>query len=290
MKKRMFEVAIFVAIIMLTASFSAAQQSCPCNSTVKLSVGDGVRVTDKELEVPIVVDKVPYDATNNPVGIAGAAFTLVYDSKLNVTVSSKFFDTFETQFKTVKPTYSGETSVTVDGTTYNQPLLKNVVPNTTTGLTYMKIAAARCIETALNPNDPSNRTLFVLNITTDMPDTYEISIEPTVLTNEAAGYAATGEAINLLVGAVPASVSPTECKAFPVLLCADNYQSFVEDGTISFTGEVDTDGDGLKDSEEATLGTDPNKWDTDGDGYSDGEEYNLVALGRGTVATESRKI
>ena len=35
---------------------------------------------------------------------------------------------------------------------------------------------------------------------------------------------------------------------------------------------VDTDGDGLTDSEETALGTDPNNPDTDGDGLTDGEE------------------
>ncbi|MHA7830265.1 MAG: T9SS type B sorting domain-containing protein, partial [Flagellimonas sp.] len=35
---------------------------------------------------------------------------------------------------------------------------------------------------------------------------------------------------------------------------------------------VDTDGDGLTDGEEITLGTDPNNPDTDGDGLTDGEE------------------
>ncbi len=37
-------------------------------------------------------------------------------------------------------------------------------------------------------------------------------------------------------------------------------------------GDIDSDGDGLLDSEEATLGTDPFNPDTDGDGLSDGEE------------------
>jgi len=37
-------------------------------------------------------------------------------------------------------------------------------------------------------------------------------------------------------------------------------------------GDVDSDGDGLTDAEEADLGTDPNNADTDGDGYSDGDE------------------
>ena len=38
-------------------------------------------------------------------------------------------------------------------------------------------------------------------------------------------------------------------------------------------GEIDSDGDGLLDSKEAEIGTDPFNPDTDGDGLSDGEEY-----------------
>ena len=40
-------------------------------------------------------------------------------------------------------------------------------------------------------------------------------------------------------------------------------------------GEIDSDGDGLLDSEEAEIGTDPFNPDTDGDGLSDGEEVRL---------------
>lgn len=36
--------------------------------------------------------------------------------------------------------------------------------------------------------------------------------------------------------------------------------------------DVDTDGDGLTDTEEAALGTDPSVVDTDGDGLADGQE------------------
>ena len=40
--------------------------------------------------------------------------------------------------------------------------------------------------------------------------------------------------------------------------------------------DIDTDGDGLNDIEETTLGTDPNNPDTDGDGLTDGEEVLIV--------------
>jgi len=49
--------------------------------------------------------------------------------------------------------------------------------------------------------------------------------------------------------------------------------------------EVDSDGDGLTDAEEAALGTDPNSTDTDGDGYQDGHE---VIEGSDPTDAESR--
>ena len=43
-------------------------------------------------------------------------------------------------------------------------------------------------------------------------------------------------------------------------------------GTLQ--GSDDSDGDGILDSEEEALGTDPFASDTDGDGYTDSEEYD----------------
>lgn len=40
-------------------------------------------------------------------------------------------------------------------------------------------------------------------------------------------------------------------------------------------GDIDSDGDGLSNAEEKTLGTDPNNPDTDGDGLSDGDEVRI---------------
>lgn len=57
---------------------------------------------------------------------------------------------------------------------------------------------------------------------------------------------------------------------FPYLCTVHSLTMF---DTI-FVDATDTDGDGLLDSEEATLGTDPNNPDTDGDGLDDGSEVN----------------
>jgi hypothetical protein len=46
----------------------------------------------------------------------------------------------------------------------------------------------------------------------------------------------------------------------------------VADEQILFGAPIDKDGDGLDDSREAELGTNPNNWDTDGDGLGDGDE------------------
>lgn len=46
-------------------------------------------------------------------------------------------------------------------------------------------------------------------------------------------------------------------------------------GNLDQTGTGDSDGDGLTNAQEFTLGTDPNLSDTDGDGLSDGHEVNV---------------
>ncbi len=46
-------------------------------------------------------------------------------------------------------------------------------------------------------------------------------------------------------------------------------------GDTVVASDVDTDGDGLSDAEEARLGTNPRLKDTDGDGLTDGEEVNI---------------
>lgn len=49
------------------------------------------------------------------------------------------------------------------------------------------------------------------------------------------------------------------------------------DPTLDREGGIDSDGDGLTDAQEISLGTNPNNPDTDGDGLSDGAEVNVHA-------------
>ena len=49
----------------------------------------------------------------------------------------------------------------------------------------------------------------------------------------------------------------------------------VRDLAAKVTSPFDSDSDGLPDSQESVLGTDPFSADTDGDGYSDAEEFSL---------------
>ncbi len=51
-------------------------------------------------------------------------------------------------------------------------------------------------------------------------------------------------------------------------------------------GDIDSDGDGLLDSEEAKIGTDPYNPDTDGDGLSDGQEVHGVDFNGTTITTD----
>ncbi len=56
---------------------------------------------------------------------------------------------------------------------------------------------------------------------------------------------------------------------------ATQTASPTNDNTILFGQPVDSDGDGLTDDREKTIGTDPHNWDTDGDGLSDYDEVTI---------------
>jgi len=66
--------------------------------------------------------------------------------------------------------------------------------------------------------------------------------------------------------------------------CGDNGVSGNTQNGGSCLSGVDTDNDGVDDSVECNLGTDPNNADSDGDGISDGQE---VAVGANPLSTDS---
>jgi hypothetical protein len=68
---------------------------------------------------------------------------------------------------------------------------------------------------------------------------------------------------------------------------SSSTSALTHDGLPPGASVIDSDHDGLTDTEEAVFGTDPNKPDTDGDGYSDGAEvlglYDPIGSGKITT-------
>ncbi|MFC1598266.1 hypothetical protein ACFL2M_01900 [Patescibacteria group bacterium] len=83
---------------------------------------------------------------------------------------------------------------------------------------------------------------------------------PRLLTNRAANNTETTENIN--------QVSPVETEAVTT-----NEEA--AETTVPTKQVIDSDGDGLLDSEEGALGTDPELLDTDGDGLNDRQEVEI---------------
>jgi hypothetical protein len=247
-------------------------------AAVTLTVGSDSGGIGETLTIPITV--------NNPEGVSGAAFTIVYPSALTVTVSSEFFDTFYSQFDSLATTGdpnpdSGEygTSVfplldggvptgevinipaVVDSVDYYQPLITNSIA---AGL---MISAARCV-----PGPAGGpAVLFSLEVQLkggESAGTYPIQIIPTELNNTNAGYDAEGETIDLVIGSDPAQ--PLE-SAFTVLLDDVGYETNVTSGQAEFV-PLDSDEDGLFDTLEDAGCTGADDADTDNDGIADGAE------------------
>jgi len=246
---------------------------------VTLTVGTESGWTNETLTIPITV--------NNPEGVSGAAFTIVYPSALTITVSSEFFDTFYSQFDPLVTTGvpnpdGGEYGVSifpvlddmavptgevinipavVDSVHYYQPLITNSVA------TGAMVSAARCVP------GPAGGPAVLFSLAVQLKDgeaagIYPIQIIPTELNNTNAGYAPEGETIDLVIASDPAQ--PVE-SAFTVLLDDVGYETNVINGQVEFA-PVDSDGDGLSDAAEDEGCTDPNDADTDNDGIADGVE------------------
>ena len=82
-------------------------------------------------------------------------------------------------------------------------------------------------------------------------------------------WALRGDVRSAVVGA------DTEAKIIATVGLAHRLGAAVPADYAVSGGDLDSDGDGLSDSYEAKIGTDPFNPDTDGDGLSDGEEINL---------------
>ncbi len=98
MKRYISLTLLFLFTVMCTKSFA-----------VQITVGNGSVQPGKIVTLPVTVD--------DPVGIAGAAFTLTYDTtKLTLTsIASSFFDTFANQWigPPTVPNQSAPTSVDI---------------------------------------------------------------------------------------------------------------------------------------------------------------------------------
>jgi hypothetical protein len=264
-------IAIFVAMFFAVGSAFAANLKVMQIDTTNPS-------TTGKANVSITLENLSASEAMQ-ITASGAAFTIEYGSGLMYvpgSLQSEFFDTFQAQFEAAGSNPMPQTSVE----TYDQPLVENnddqAVPKMT------MVAAARCI-----PGDYKGMALFTLQVQLMNTDpssagTYSITVKPTKLYNEAAGYTDTnGTPIPVVVGS-DSSKAYTETGAYPVII-GENMPPVM--GMVEFVTPqlLDTDGDGLLDSVEtntgiyvdaSNTGTDPNKADTDGDGLNDGDEVN----------------
>lgn len=143
---------------------------------------DEVSGSSSGVDVPITV--------SDPTNIAGAAFTLEYDTDaIEITeVSSTFFDTFVNQGFTQADGLDANNMV--DG--YASPLVENYI-----SASGMKISAAR----KDGASSGSATTLFTLRVRLKNGSEgvdYPIEIVKTELSNTSAGYSASGEEIPVL--------------------------------------------------------------------------------------------
>ena len=86
------------------------------------------------------------------------------------------------------------------------------------------------------------------------------------------GRHAAAEAVTLHVKVALAGLTVADVDVAPLSVSATAPTGGYTCASVTPPSDKDTDGDGLSDATEATLGTNPSKADTDGDTYSDGAE------------------
>ncbi len=162
MSYRTISILIFVVTV-----FLAINDAWAVTLNIQDAVVDAEGGAVTTVDVEITVD--------DPTEIAGAAFTVVYDtSALDLTrISSEFFDTFANQFLPIAP--GAPTSVTIDSVDYDQPLLAGNEINQTGTM----VAGARVLAGGINP------VLFTLtfDISNATDGKYNITRQPSVINN-----------------------------------------------------------------------------------------------------------
>ena len=141
-----------------------------------------------------------------------------YDtSALEVRVRSTFFDTFANQYAADRVADPRAVSAIVDGVEHRQPLVVKALPGR--GLA---VAAVRRVAGAV-----SEGPIFTLEVSLKpgaSAGDYSIGMAPTIVRNTAAGYAASGEELDVLVGRNAATGT------FPVLLPASDAAVGITEG------------------------------------------------------------
>ncbi len=220
-KSLMIAISLFALVMGMTAAADAA-------SVINMTIASKTVPKNIGASIPITV--------SNTNAIAGAVFTLVYDTtSLDISIDSTFFDTFAVQSAEAKAAgYTGmsETSVTVDGITYDQPIMENIISGTG-----MKIAAARALPAAAGLTTP----LFILHVRLKSgatPKAYTISVVPTQYTLDGSN-----SNLNLVIGS-DLSKAYNSPDAYPVKLDATDYANYVTGGTVTFSSYMAGDADG----------------------------------------------
>ncbi|QTA78555.1 EF-Hand calcium-binding site-containing [Desulfonema limicola] len=262
-------ISILTISLFLVLSANAALAA----DVVKLTVGTGTATSTAPASINITATP----TTGSPT-VAGAAFTLRYDSSLTVTVdNTTFFDTFVNQGFTAGQD-GLDANELVSG--FDSPFVTNAGTEGTKKLT--RIAAARKDAGAIAAG---GTVLFTLSVEGTVAGTFAIEIIPTIPNpnsegdTNAAGWSV-GEMSDLLIGV---DTTPGTTDPFPVRLAKADTAN-MDAGSVIVKGDVmvDSDSDGIDDSWEMTyfgdLTTADATTDYDQDGYKDVDEYlNSIA-------------